>query len=179
MSADILNIRNPRTYCETFLKIIDKQQELVPLHFKPAQTLLYEVIREEHAKGKPVRIVVLKGRQLGCSTMIEGIFFADSATTPNASTLIMAHDDDATKHLFEMNKLFYDNLPEPLRPMRQASNAQELVFANPTKDPREKERNPGLRSRIRCITAGGKGGGRSFTFRNVHGSECAFWPISS
>ena len=82
----MINIRNPRTYCESFLQIIDKQQELVPLRFKPAQTLLYEVIREEHAKGKPVRIVVLKGRQLGCSTMIEGIFFADSATTANAST---------------------------------------------------------------------------------------------
>lgn len=172
----MINLRNPREYCENFLKIIDKQQQLVPLKFKPAQTMLYEIIREEHAKGKPVRIVVLKGRQLGCSTMIEGIFFADSAVTENASTLIIAHEDDATKHLFDMNKLFYDNLPEPIRPMRQASNAQELIFANPTKDPREKERNPGLRSRIRCITAGGKGGGRSFTFRNVHGSECAFWP---
>ena len=172
----MINLRNPREYCENFLKIIDKQQQLVPLRFKPAQTMLYEIIREEHAKGKPVRIVVLKGRQLGCSTMIEGIFFADSAVTENASTLIIAHEDDATKHLFDMNKLFYDNLPEPIRPMRQASNAQELIFANPTKDPREKERNPGMRSRIRCITAGGKGGGRSFTFRNVHGSECAFWP---
>lgn len=172
----MVNIRNPREYCENFLQIIDKKQALVPLRFKPAQALLYGVIREEHAKGKGVRIVVLKGRQLGCSTMIEGIFFADSAVTTNASTLIIAHEDDATKHLFDMNKLFYDNLPEPLRPMRKASNAQELLFENPTKDPREKARNPGLRSRIRCITAGGTGGGRSFTFRNVHGSECAFWP---
>ena len=172
----MINIRNPREYCENFLKIIDKRQELVGLRFKPAQAQLYEIIREEHAKGKPVRIVVLKGRQLGCSTMIEGIFFADSAVTENASTLIIAHEDDATRHLFEMNKLFYDNLPAQLQPMKKASNAQELLFENPTKDPREKERNPGLRSRIRCITAGGKGGGRGFTFRNVHGSECAFWP---
>ena len=172
----MINLRNPREYCENFLKIIDKKQNLAPLRFKPAQELLYAVIREEHRKGKPVRIVVLKGRQLGCSTMIEGIFFADSATTANASTLIMAHDDDATKHLFEMNKLFFDNLPEPLRPMRKASNAQELVFENPTKDLREKDKSPGLRSRIRCVTAGGSGAGRGFTFRNVHGSEVAFWP---
>lgn len=172
----MINLRNPKEYSERFLKIIDKKQNLVPLIYKSAQRELYAVIREEHAKGKPVRIVVLKGRQLGCSTMIEGVFFADSATSENASTMIMAHDDDATKHLFEMNKLFYDELPEALKPMKKASNAQELVFENPTKDPREKKRNPGLRSRIRCITAGGKGGGRSFTFRNVHGSECAFWP---
>lgn len=172
----MINIRNPREYCENFLKIIDKKQNLVPLRFKPAQEELYGIIREEHAKGRPVRIVILKGRQMGCSTMIEGIFFADSATEELASTLIMAHEDEATKHLFQMNKLFYDELPEQLKPMRKNSNAQELVFENPTADGREKQKRPGLRSRIRCQTAGSGGVGRSFTFRNVHGSECAFWP---
>lgn len=147
----------------------------MPLRFNTAQEKLYEIIREEHEKG-PVRIVVLKGRQMGCSTMIEGVFFADSATAVNADTLIMAHDDEATRHLFEMNRLFFDELPEPMKPMLAASNAQELVFENPTKDQREKKANPGLRSRIRCVTAGSKGAGRSFTFRNVHGSEVAFWP---
>lgn len=171
----MINLRNPREYCESLLKIRDKKQRLVPLEFKPAQNELYDIIREEHGKG-PVRIVILKGRQMGCSTMIEGVFFADSATTKNADTLIMAHDDEATRHLFEMNKLFYDELPEPVKPMLSASNAQELVFENPTKDKAEKLKAPGLRSRIRCVTAGSKGAGRSFTFRNVHGSECAFWP---
>ena len=171
----MINIRNPREYCENFLMIRDKKQQLVPLRYKPAQNELYEIIREEHAKG-PVRLVVLKGRQMGCSTMIEGVFFADSATTENSDTLIIAHDEDATRHLFEMNKLFYDELPEALKPMMSASNAQELVFENPTKDKRAKQNNPGLRSRIRCVTAGSKGAGRSFTFRNVHGSEAAFWP---
>jgi len=172
----LINIRNPKIYCENFLKIIDKKQRMVPLKLKPAQEKLYEILREEHEKGKPVRIVILKGRQMGCSTMIEGVFFADSATSELASTLIMAHDDDATKHLFHMNKLFYDELPDALKPMRKNSNAQELVFENPTADAEEKKCKPGLRSRIRCQTAGSGGVGRSFTFRNVHGSECAFWP---
>lgn len=172
----MINIRNPREYCENFLKIIDKKQSLVPLRFKPAQAELYSILREEHEKGKPVRVVILKGRQMGCSTMIEGVFFADSATTELASTLIMAHEEDATKHLFQMNKLFYDELPTALKPMRKSSNAQELVFENPTADEKEKKQRPGLRSRIRCQTAGSGGVGRSFTFRNVHGSECAFWP---
>ena len=172
----MIDIKNPREYCENFLYIIDKQQNLVLMHFKPAQERLYEIIKEEHDAGKPVRLLILKGRQLGTSTEVEGLFFADSATTPNASTLIAAHDEPSTAHLFEMNKIFYDNLPAPLQPMRKASNAQELVFENPTKDPVEKERNPGLRSRIRCVTAGGRSVGRGFTFRNVHGSEAAFWP---
>ena len=60
--------------------------------------------------------------------------------------------------------------------MRKNSNAKELVFENPTKKAAEKEGNPGLRSRIRCVTAGGGGVGRSDTLTNVHASEFAFWP---
>ena len=107
---------------------------------------------------------------------VEGLFFADAATRANVFTLIVAHIEDATTNLFNMNKLFYDNLPPEIKPMLKASNAQELVFENPTKDPVEKKRNPGLRSRIRCVTAGSRGVGRSFTLRNVHCSESAFWP---
>jgi len=60
--------------------------------------------------------------------------------------------------------------------MKKASNAKELVFENPTRDEGEKRRRPGLRSRIKCVTAGGKGAGRSDTLTNVHLSEYAFWP---
>ncbi len=172
----MINLRNPRTYCERFLRIRNKKGRIIPLKLNPAQSEFYNIVREEHGKGNPVRIVLLKGRQMGFSTLIEAIFFAHSATTHNASTLIMAHDDEATRNLFEMNKLFYEELPEPLKPMRRASNAQELVFGNPSRDPAEKSGNPGLRSRIRCVTAGSKGAGRGFTFSNVHGSEVAFWP---
>ena len=172
----MIDLRNPQEYCENFLKIRDKRSNVIPLHFNPAQKELYGIVREEHAKGNPVRIVLLKGRQMGFSTFIEALFFADSATTHNANTLIMAHDEDSTGNLFEMNKLFYDELPEAIKPMRRASNARELIFGNPTRDPLEKSVRPGLRSRIRCVTAGSKGAGRGFTFRNVHGSEVAFWP---
>lgn len=149
----MIDIRNPKTYCENFLKIRDKKNKLVPLKFKPAQQKLYEIFCEEYAKGKPVRVVILKARQLGFSTVTEGLFFADTATHANAVTLIMAHEETATVNLFNMNKLFYDELPPQIRPMLKNSNAQELVFENPTRDAKEKAGNPGLRSRIRCMTA--------------------------
>ena len=44
---------------------------------------------------------------------------------------------------------------------------------------REKAERPGLRSRLRCATAGGKGIGRSDTLQCVHLSEYAFWPEGS
>lgn len=169
-------IRNPRWYVEHFITIRTKSGELTKLQMKPAQERLYEIMREEHEAGKPVRIVILKARQLGFSTLIEALFFQDAATRAMTRTYIVAHVEDATAHLFAMNKLFFDGLPDALKPMRKNSNAQEIVFENPTKDATEKALNPGLRSSIRCVTAGGKGIGRSDTLTNVHASEAAFWP---
>lgn len=156
--------------------IRDKKQRMVPLKFKPAQENLYNIIKEEHQAGRPVRLIVLKGRQEGISTVTEALMFQDAATRPLVRTLIVAHRDDATANLFNMNKLFYDCLPCPVQPMRKNSNAKELVFENPTRDEEKKRRRPGLRSRIKCVTAGGKGAGRSDTLTNVHLSEYAFWP---
>ena len=171
-----MNLRNPKEYCESLLVIRDKRQKLVPLRFNEAQDNLYAVIRQQAALGKPIRIIILKGRQEGISTVTEALMFQDAATRPNVKTLIVAHNSDATSNLFKMNKLFYDCLPRRVQPMRKNSNARELTFENPTKDRKAKARRPGLRSSIRCQTAGGGGVGRSETLTNVHISEYAFWP---
>lgn len=170
-----MNIRNAREYIENFLKIKTKDGRLVPFRFNKPQERLYEIIRREHEAGKPVRIIILKARQLGFSTVTQGLVFADTATRPNVRSLDVAHREDATTNLFRMSKLFLEELPQPIRPMVRASNAQEIVFENPTRDPAEKRRRPGLRSSIRCVTAGGSGIGRSDTLTNVHVSEYAFW----
>lgn len=171
-----VNLRNPKAYCEHLLRIRTKEQKLAPLVFNEAQEHLYGVIRQQAAEGKPIRIIVLKGRQEGISTVTEGLMFQDTVTRPNVKTLIVAHDTTATGNLFKMNKLFYDCLPPWARPLRKNSNAKELVFENPTRDDGEKRRRPGLRSSIRCQTAGKGGVGRSDTLTNVHISEYAFWP---
>lgn len=158
------------------LRIRTKEQKLSPLIFNEAQQYLYGVIRQQAAAGKPIRIIVLKGRQEGISTVTEGLMFQDTVTRPNVKTLIVAHDTTATGNLFKMNKLFYDCLPPWARPLRKNSNAKELVFENPTRDDDKKRRRPGLRSSIRCQTAGKGGVGRSDTLTNVHISEYAFWP---
>ena len=50
----MINIRNPKEYCENYLYIRDKKQQLVQLKFKPAQENLYRIIKEEHKAGRPV-----------------------------------------------------------------------------------------------------------------------------
>lgn len=164
-------VLNCRWYMEKFLKIRDKQGQVIPLALNEPQSRLYEQVKELRRLGIPVRIVVLKARQMGFSTVISAMVFWAAATARNVMALIMAHVDDASSNLFAMVKRYYDNLPAPVRPARKASNAKELVFASTGEGgPR------GMDSAIRVATAGGHGVGRSFTFRVAHLSEFAFWP---
>lgn len=163
-------------YIENCLKIKTKSGTVVPFRLNDAQRKLYAVAKRQQDDGKPVRLIILKARQLGFSTLTEGLIFHACATRRNTNALIVAHREDATANLFRMSKLFYDELPAPVKPMLRASNAQELVFENPSKLRSEREARPGLRSRIRCATAGGRGIGRSDTLQCVHLSEYAFWP---
>ena len=165
-----------KDYIETCLKIKTKSGAVVPFRLNGAQRKLYAVAKKQQDEGKPVRLIILKARQLGFSTLTEGLIFHACATRENVNALIVAHREDATNNLFRMSKLFYDELPAPIKPMLRASNAQELVFENPSKLRSEREAKPGLRSRIRCATAGGRGIGRSDTLQCVHLSEYAFWP---
>lgn len=172
----MINPKNVRDYLENFLKIRTKDGRETLLRLKPAQEKLYEQVRKTVQAGKPVRKIILKARQLGFSTEVAGIIFQSCATQPNRTGFFAAHTADATDNLHKMHKRFLDGLPPQLKPMVKASNGKEILFENPSKDPEERRRSPGLKSRIRCATAGGKGIGRSDTIQYLHVSEYAFWP---
>lgn len=167
----MFDLRDPAVYLPKFLKIRDKENRVIPLVMNRAQWRYYKAVKAQRDAGRPVRVIILKARQMGFSTETEGLIFQDTATRFNVDSMVIAHKEEATANLFRMTKLFYDCLPEPLKPRRRASNAQELVFNVP-----EREEGVGLNSRVKCTTAGGKGVGRSDTLTNVHMSEFAFWP---
>ncbi len=168
-----MNLRRCRDYLG-LLSIRTKDGKVMPFRLNEPQRRFYNAIAERFRAGKPVRAIVLKARQEGFSTLTEGILFWACATQENTDALVIAHKEDATANLFRMTKLYYDTLPAAIKPMRAASNAQELVFDRPSGA--SAEVGKGLRSRIRCATAGGQGVGRSDTLRAVHMSEFAFWP---
>lgn len=169
-------VKDPKQFIENFLQIKTKEGKIVPFCLNESQEKLYQAIMQQKKAGKPVRILILKARQMGFSTLTEGLIFHDCVTHFRHSAMIMAHKEEATQNLFQMSKLFYERLPEFLRPMRKSSNAKELIFENPTQNAEEKEKFPGLQSKIKCTTAGGKGVGRSDTLTCLHASEVAFWP---
>lgn len=169
-------LRDVRWYIENHLYIRTKDSRTVLFAMNPAQIRLYETIEKLRAEGKPVRVIILKARQMGFSTLTEALIFQRAATGKNVNALIVAHREDSTSNLFKMSKRFLERLEPALRPMTRSSNAQEILFENPDKNLERKALNPGLMSRIRCQTAGGYGIGRSDTIQLVHASEFAFWP---
>lgn len=162
-------------YAPRMLKIRTKDGQLLPFKFNNMQLKIDAEIERQRALGKPVRIVILKYRQGGASTYTEGRIFHSTSMNEFTNSLIVAHEEDASTNLFSMSKLYYDELPVPLKPMKKSSNAKEVVFENPTLDQKEKLNNPGLRSRIKIATANNMGAGRSSTTHNLHASEVAFW----
>lgn len=170
-------VRNDRRfYIENFLKIRNKKAKLVPFIFNNAQTIFNDLVNKNKLDKRPHRYIILKARQMGISTFCEAYIFHDTATREYVNSLIIAHEDKATQNLFNMSKLYYDELPQAIKPMKKYSNEKALVFENPTNDDVEKGENPGLRSKISVATAGTSDTGRSGNITNLHVSELAFFP---
>ena len=165
-------------YIQENLKIQDKTGALVPLAFNPSQLRLYKEIRRQQKAGQPVRVIILKARQIGFSTAVAALFYQRAATTPNVNAMIVAHKADASTNIFNKTKLFWECSPLRVRPMKKACNAKALLFENPTNKTEEKAKNPGLRSKIQIETAGNKDAGRSATIHLLHLSELAYWPYA-
>ena len=162
-------------YIERFLYIKTKEGELTLLKLNIMQKKFYDIIKAQFQAGKPVRIIVLKARQLGFSTFIEALIFYFTACQFAVNSLVVAHQSDSSNAIYSMAKLFYDMLPVQVKPMIKYNNAKTIEFDNPERDPVVYEKNPGLKSLIRVGSAESSGLGRGMTFRYVHLSEYAFW----
>ena len=127
-----------------------------------AQRYVHEKLEDQKKRTGRVRAVILKGRQQGMSTYIQARFFWKITHRRGIRGFILAHEEEATKNLFEMSKRFYEHCFPQFRPILKASNAQEMSFAS-------------LDSGYRLGTASNPKVGRSSTIQYLHASEAAFW----
>jgi hypothetical protein len=149
-------------YAPTCLKVLAKAGEIQPLVLNYAQRYIHARLEAQRKKTGKVRAVILKGRQMGCSTLIEGRFYHKVTHRRGVKAFILTHLSDATNNLFNMVDRFHTNMNPLLRPHTGSSNARELSFDL-------------LDSGYRVGTAGSAAVGRSETLQYFHGSEVAFW----
>jgi hypothetical protein len=173
--AEVMRIcdADPQEFIQHCLSIKTKDQQTVLLQLNTAQTMIYKRIKALRKAGKPIRMIILKARQEGVSTLCEAMIFERTARFENTNSLIVAHEPESTDAIFAMSKLFYDLLPMWAKPMRRYDNKKQMVFENP--DEKSRAKDPGLRSRMVIATADKIKVGRGLTLHNFHGSEVAFW----
>lgn len=144
------------------LSIRTKSGELQAFFPNFAQRIVIAKIEKRISENKPVRIRLLKARQLGFSTLFEAIIYVFTSRRQGFHSLVIAHDEDGSKGLFEMNKLFHETLDPAFKPALKKSNEIALEFE-------------GLKSKIDIDTSRNKSAGRSHTYQMVHKSESAFF----
>lgn len=153
-------------YARNCLKIRTKIEGLMPLVLNDAQIYIHERIQEQIKDTGKARAIILKGRQQGASTYVEGRYIWRTTHNKGVRAFILTHDGESTNALFEMTERYYENLPSFVKPSTGAANAKELHFDI-------------LDSGYKIGTAGNKAVGRGQTIQYFHGSEVAFWMNAS
>lgn len=149
------------------LKIENKAGKMEPFVLNDAQWIIWNEIKRQIDADLPVRVVILKGRQQGCSTLAAGIKMWLACTREGFKGMTVAHKlKPAAQELFGKVELMYSNLPDevrqPLAPGR--ATGRRLKFDAP------------LRSLMVVESAEESDAvGRSGTFAFGHLTEIPFW----
>jgi len=125
------------------------------------EDFLTEVENQINENGD-VRIIVLKARQLGISTIIEGIIFCMSMMFRDYQSLIISHESDSAEHILTMTKRYWNTYSFKDFHDEQYNGRKQLAWSD-------------LQSNIVIATAKNTGAGRSKTLHALHASEVAFW----
>lgn len=158
-----------------YFKIVTKKGDDVSLRVNESQELVLEIMRMIQSRGKSQRIMIIKARQLGMSTLIEALIAWRTMFFPNARAIVVSDNADNAADLFGKMLHIYDHMPWWLKPMIDRRKEDKgLKFDNPDEIMRFKE--PGLQSSVSVQAATqitGVGQGRSIN--SAHLSEWADW----
>lgn len=144
------------------LKIQTKDGQLIPFKLNKVQNEILKKINACQQQKKPVRLIIVKARQLGVSTLMAGYIFWQAVTKSNRRAMIVAHRAEDASGLLQKSHLFYQKMPEMIRPDKKSLSKTDMSFL-------------GLNSSLDVGTAGTGSLGRSRTLQLLHLSECAFY----
>ncbi len=89
-------------YAAKCLKIRPKQGGLIPFELNAVQRIIHERLECQLAETGKVRALILKARQPGCSTYIEGRDYWKVTHREGVRAFILTHKQEATDNLFGM-----------------------------------------------------------------------------
>lgn len=147
-------------FCQNFLFILDKKdQRIIPFKLNPQQKELAKLL----VSGAK-RIIILKARQIGLTTLIRAYNFWRwyFTTEPENFILVNTTEEKASDNFRDFDKFFYENLPSWMRRPLKKANESRMVLAD---------------SKAKLSTGGSKakGGLRSMNAAILHITEFALF----
>lgn len=107
--------------------------------------------------------IVVKSRNIGAGTITQARDFHYTwACTDPVATVVVAHEEDATLRHMRRYQDYHDSLPPQLQHPVKVRNETVLEYAS-------------TGALFRCVLAGGRGGGKSFTYQRAHFTEIAYY----
>lgn len=158
----IRSLKHFPSFAKNYLIIHDKSGFACRFEMNQAQLFVHDKLEIQLKETGMVRALILKGRQQGISTLIQGRYFQKIITKRGKKAFILTHLSDATRSIFEMTKRYSENLDPDLFPQPDKKNDNTLMYN-------------GLGSGYRVGTAGSAEIGRSMTNQYLHLSEYAFY----
>lgn len=146
------------------LKILTKERGTVRFGEVMNQTqeaLIAEAERQLYEYGQ-IRIIILKARQMGQSTVVEAIIFVLSILFDDFQSLIVSHEAESAEHILGITKRYWNTYVFKHFHDEQYNGRKQLAWAD-------------LGSNIVVATAKNVGAGRSKTLHALHASEVALW----
>lgn len=156
-----------KRFCKNNLKILDKTGQLIPFVLNEEQEIIVDEVLRCLVEGRPIRIILLKDRQIGVSTVVESLVYWWTATHKNVQSKIVAHDSVTAEKLYNMFKRYYENSNPVFKVSAKYNTRDGMHFDN--------DEGTGLSSRIDTSSAENTSSGRGDTIHWLHGSEVAVW----
>lgn len=158
---------SPREFMERYFYVKTKGGQVVPFRMNPVQRVLEaRVLRAERA-NKPVRIVILKGRQKGCSTWAILRYGHGMLSRTRFKTKLVADVNDKATELMQKVSLVFDEMHkengDPWRLALDADTSKQLKLGWP------------LSSSFQVTSANADNPGHSETVEALHMTETSRW----
>jgi hypothetical protein len=165
--------KKPSEYIENYLYIRPKNTPLKLFTLRPSQRIIMDIVEQDIAEGRPERYIICKNRQVGGSTLSEALTFHHTTLNPSYHSLLVTPDREKSQDLFRISQLFYDRLPNELKPMKLYRTKNNLILENP--DEKDRVRNPGLGSSLMITQAKQVAAPRGLALSAAHFSEVPYY----
>ncbi|KKL52080.1 hypothetical protein LCGC14_2289060 [marine sediment metagenome] len=150
-------ITDRRKYIETLMQVSNKRREKVQFILNRSQILAWPHI----LPGS--RLLVLKARQMGSTTLYIAKFLADCLTVPGTVSVIASENEFATQRALTKAHALYKSIPDNLKPAMHHKSSYEITW-------------PSVDSTMFITTARSNMLIRGDTVHNFLATEIAKWP---